>query len=171
MATAQDTMAGAAGREAESGAARLLATLRKGLFALMAIACLGTGAELALLGHYEDVWQWVPLVLLGLGAIAAILVLARPTRGTLRTFQGVMLLFVAAGGLGLYLHYKGNMEFELEMVPELAGLELIKKTLTGATPALAPGTMAQLGLFGLAATFRHSLLRSRTAQGNHEEGK
>jgi hypothetical protein len=37
---------------------------------------------------------------------------------------------------------------------------LISKTLTGATPVLAPGSMSLLGLIGLAFTYGHPGLRS-----------
>jgi hypothetical protein len=66
-----------------------------------------------------------------------------------------MMLFIVSGGIGIGLHYDGNVEFELEMYPSLSGVELIGKTLTGATPVFAPGTMALLGLIGLALTYRH----------------
>lgn len=33
----------------------------------------------------------------------------------------------------------------------MSGLELVRETLTGATPVLAPGSMILLGLVGLAA--------------------
>ena len=58
------------------------------------------------------------------------------------------------------LHYQGNTAFELEMYPDMAGLELVQKTLTGATPVLAPGSMALLGLVGLAAVLRHPLMQA-----------
>jgi len=45
---------------------------------------------------------------------------------------------------------------------------LLSKTLTGATPVLAPGSMSLLGVIGLASTYRHPLLRSG-AQENTEE--
>ena len=58
----------------------------------------------------------------------------------------------------LALHYRGNAEFELEMMPALGGLDLFWKSMQGATPALAPGAMVQIGLVGLAYCFRHPLL-------------
>jgi len=139
------------------------------LLALLGIATAGTGTELVLLEHYEDPWQWTPLVLLAVGLLVTAAVLVRPRARVLRVFQGVMLLFVAAGLLGLYLHYDGNVEFELEMVPELAGFELFWKSVRGATPALAPGTMIQLGLLGLIAIWRHPLLRTRMLLHNPEK--
>ena len=67
-----------------------------------------------------------------------------------------MMLFVGSGVLGVGLHYRGNHEFEREMYPTMAGMELVRNTLTGATPVLAPGSMALLGLVGLAAVHRLS---------------
>ena len=66
-----------------------------------------------------------------------------------------MTSFLAAGLLGIYLHYAGNAEFEIERTPELSGLRLLWKALRGATPALAPGALAQLGLLGFIYTYRH----------------
>jgi hypothetical protein len=73
-----------------------------------------------------------------------------------RVFQGVMLLFVLGGILGTWLHYDGRAEFRRELDPSLAGWELFRAAIAGATtpPVLAPGVMIQMGLFGLAAAFR-----------------
>ena len=45
-------------------------------------------------------------------------------RRNIRLLQGTMILFVLSGLVGLFLHYQGNAEFELEMYPSLKGLEL-----------------------------------------------
>ena len=45
----------------------------------------------------------------------------------------------------------------------MGGWELVLESLTGALPALAPGTMIYLGLLGWAATFRHPLLANVSA--------
>ncbi len=74
-----------------------------------------------------------------------------------------MALFIVAGILGLYLHYRGNVEFALERDPSLTGARLIWKALRGATPALAPGALAQLGLMGLVFTYGHPALAGRNA--------
>ena len=128
-------------------------TLRNFLFALFTIGALGTGIELVLLGHTEDRWQLVPLVLLGLGLVGLVGLLWQPQ--SVRLFRWLMLLFVASGFVGVYLHYDANAEFELEMYPSIAGLELIREALTGALPALAPATMLHLGLLGLVSTYRY----------------
>jgi hypothetical protein len=77
-------------------------------------------------------------------------------------------LFVLSGGIGVVLHYQGNVAFELEMYPTLSGMELVSRTLTGATPVLAPGSMTLLGLVGLAATYRHPLVQQRPFFGREE---
>ena len=60
-----------------------------------------------------------------------------------------MILSMFSAGLGIFFHLKGNVEFELEMYPNMGGLKLIWESLKGATPALAPGTMLACGMIGL----------------------
>jgi hypothetical protein len=143
--------------------------LRRALLWLVMLGMLGTGAELILLEHTETVWQLIPIAALAAGLIGAVIVRVRGSRPALRVFQALMLGFVAAGVAGLILHYRGNAEFELEMYPSMKGFELIMNSLKGATPALAPGTMAQLGLLGLAYTFRHPILRAGKRNGSAED--
>lgn len=135
-------------------------TLRALLLALFLAASLGTAAELLLLEHTESWEQLVPLAVLAAGLAAGVWVALRPTRPAVRLFQGVMAGFLLSGLVGLYLHYRGNVEFELEMYPSLDGFELFWKALRGATPALAPATMAWLGLLGLAFTYGHPAARA-----------
>ena len=139
-----------------------LDSLRHFLLILFVIGAVGTGAELLLLGHTEDFWQWAPLVLMAASLVAlGGHMLARGSR-SLRVFRGMMVLFVLSGGVGLWLHYHGNTEFELEMYPSLQGVELFWESVTGATPTLAPGAMLELGLLGLAYTYRHPALGSES---------
>lgn len=142
-----------------------LETLRAALLAVLTLGIAGMGVELFLLGHTEDVWQWTPIVLLA-GAVVVIGGhVIRPGVASVRALQSVMALFVASGMVGLALHYKGNVEFEREMYPSLAGWQLFKQAMTGATPSLAPGTMVQFGLLGLLYAFRHPALRPETREG------
>ncbi len=76
----------------------------------------------------------------------------------MRALQLLMVVFIAAGAIGLTMHYQGNVEFELEMYPSRSGLELFREAMMGATPALAPGTMIQLALIGLAYAYGHPRL-------------
>ena len=111
--------------------------------------------ELLLLGHVEGFGQLVPVVLLAFGLAVLVWHAVAPRAATVRAVQLVMILFVVSGVAGIVLHYRGNAEFELEMYPSLGGTELIGKTLTGATPVLAPGSMALLGLAGLVHAYQH----------------
>jgi hypothetical protein len=136
-------------------------TLRNMILALVCLGTLGLIAELLLQGHYESFTQWIPLIVLGIGLVSTIAVARSKSRGTIRVFQGVMAAFVIAGVLGVYFHLKGNVEWELERDPGLALGPLIWKTLSGATPAFAPGALAQLGLLGLVWAYRHPSLEAQ----------
>jgi hypothetical protein len=76
-----------------------------------------------------------------------------------------MSIFLVVGALGIYLHFRGNVDFVRERYPSLGGTTLIWKALRGATPALAPGALAQLGLLGLIFTYRHPILAGPDARG------
>jgi hypothetical protein len=128
-----------------------LAALRRLLLLTLAAGIAGIGLELLFIGHVEDRLQLVPVMLLAGGLAALAWHAAWPGRASVRAVRLLMVLFVASGLLGVGLHYRGNHEFEREMYPAMAGMELVRKTLTGATPVLAPGSMALLGLVGLAA--------------------
>lgn len=127
------------------------------LFALV-LGLIGMPAELLLLGHFEDAWQMVPLVLMGTGLLVLAWHAIRPGPGTVRGVRMLMVLFVVAGVVGTWLHYASNAEFELEITPEIARWPLFKAAIAGALPVLAPGSMIQLGLIGLAWCFRHPAL-------------
>ena len=135
-----------------------LAAIRGGLLIILVLGLIGILAELFLIEHTEDPWQRVPIFLI----IAALIIVgwhAADRRSlSVRFLQGAMVLFVVSGAIGLLLHFKGNIVFELEMQPSAGGWPLIWAALKGATPALAPGAMVQLGLIGLAYTFRHPAL-------------
>jgi hypothetical protein len=127
--------------------------LRRLLLASALAGCAGTGAELLLLGHTEGWQQLVPIALLAL-AVGALLWHPLSGQGiALKTLKAVMWLCIISGAAGVALHFQGNVEFELEMYPEMRGVELLSETMTGATPVLAPGTMVLLGIVGLAYAF------------------
>ena len=141
------------------------AAMRRLLIAVFVFGAAGTAAELILLEHIEDIWQWTPIVLLSMGVPLAGSLWFMSAKWLIRSFQGIMVLFVANGALGLYQHYQGNVEFELEMYPSMSGFELVWEALKGATPSLAPGTMMLLGMLGLIYTFHHpTVTDARTLQ-------
>jgi len=70
-----------------------------------------------------------------------------------------MLLLMAAGTAGVWLHYAGGLEFQSDMDPTLSRSRLFWKVLhMQAPPALAPGVLVQLGLLGLIATYKDPLV-------------
>lgn len=135
-----------------------LPRMRQLLLAILAFSMLGTGTELVLLEHTESRTQLIPLVLLATGVVAVAVVAFRPGRRTVLALRALMAAFIAAGLAGLYFHYSGNLEFELEMDAQLRGWKLLWEAARGATPSLAPGAMVQMGLLGFAFTFRHPAL-------------
>lgn len=134
-------------------------TLRRAVLAVLLFGSLGTLAELFLIGHYEDAWQVAPLGLLAVVILVTGAYLKRPSEPLRRAVAGVMWVCIVCGLAGNWLHYKGNVEFEREMYPDRAGLELVRESLSGATPVLAPGTMTVIGLFGLVAAWRPAARR------------
>lgn len=144
--------------------------IRTFLLVTLTVGMIGMSAELLLIGHRETGQQQIPLALLGLGVVAAAWHAAAPRPTTVRALQVVMVLFVVSGVVGVVLHYRGNVEFELEMYPAMGGLELVQKTLTGATPVLAPGSMTLLGLIGLTHTYQHPSLARGAPAARSKEG-
>jgi hypothetical protein len=122
----------------------LLATFFTGL--------LGTSTELLLLEHYEDVKQLIPFIVAALGFAIGAWYTLRPTRESARAFRALLALFAVSGVVGVFLHYRGNVEFEVERDATLHGLALFWESIRGATPALAPGMMVFLAIVGYAAT-------------------
>jgi hypothetical protein len=135
--------------------------LRRVLAAIFLFGSVGTGAELVLLEHVEGAWQLTPLVLIGVGFAVLGLLELSPSSPGLRLFQLTMLAFMLSGVVGVWLHYQGNVEFERELDPEGGGMGLFWAAMKGATPALAPGTMALLGAIGFTYAHRHPAVKAR----------
>lgn len=137
----------------------VLRTIRRLLLAIVTLGMAGTGADLLLLGHYEEVWQALPLLPIAMAFLAiAWLLLARSVLAV-TAMRIVMLLFIATGVGGMLLHYNGNREFQREIDPDLRGWSLFMTVITSnAPPALAPSVMIHLGVLGLLYTYRHPAL-------------
>jgi hypothetical protein len=125
--------------------------LQRLLLATFLAGVVGTCAELLLLEHFDGGTQWIPLVLCAAGSLICLWYWLRPNAASVTGFRLVQIAFALSGVLGLWLHYRGNVEFEKEMYPELAGRTLVWQSLTGATPTLAPGAMILLAVVGYAA--------------------
>jgi len=135
-----------------------LASIRKLLLGALAIGVVGISGELILLRHIDEPAQWIPLVALGAAVPILIWHAIAPRAASVRTLQALMFAFVILGVAGVGLHYDGNVEFERELHPGERGWEFVRKTVAGATPVLAPGSMVLLGLVGLAHAYRHPSL-------------
>lgn len=129
--------------------------LRRAVLAITLFGSIGVLVELLLIGHTEDWWQIVPLALLGGVVIVAVSAAIACSRKVLISIRLVMWACVLSGVTGQWLHYSGNAEFEREMYPNLAGVELFQESMSGATPVLAPGTMTVIGLLGLVFAWQH----------------
>ena len=122
---------------------------RRYLLYISLFGAVGLLAELYLLDHYDGWTQWIPLVLLATGATSGLWLATRPSVAAVRTFRILLAAYVPAGLLGIYFHFRSNVEFELELHPNSSGLELFTESLGGAMPALAPGAMILLGMLGI----------------------
>ena len=141
--------------------------LRQALLLILIVSLVGSGIELLLLHHTDGIWQLLPLLLIALAfGVLAWFGLSRSS-ASIRTLQVVMLLCLASGAVGLVQHFSGNLVYASESNPSLSGMALYKEALFGSTPTLAPGTMIQVGLLGLAFAFRHPSLRGPDPGGEH----
>ncbi|HYT68245.1 MAG TPA: hypothetical protein VEL51_17590 [Vicinamibacterales bacterium] len=132
-----------------------LGAVRRLLAFVLLLGMTGTLVELLLVGHDEGAIQFVPLVLLVVGVANVCWRMITGSRASAVVLRAVMVLFLAAGIAGVYFHYRANVEFQLETDPSLAGRALLWGVLQAKVPpALAPGVLVQLGLIGLAYTYR-----------------
>ena len=147
----------------------VLRRLRLFLLALSAALLCGAVTELWLVEHTEDPLQLIPFVLCGLGAVALIVALLRPTRATLWALRACMLLVAAGSLLGVYLHVESNFGLERELNPGMSAGQVLLGALGGANPLLAPGVLAIAAVLALAATYQHPALAGKTAKRGETE--
>jgi hypothetical protein len=120
------------------------------ILVVLTLGMVGLLAELLLIAHYEDATQWIPLVVLAAGLVALAIDLALARGWTQLLVQLTMVLVVASGALGIYFHFHGSREFQLEMDPQMRGTTLVWHVMRAKSPpTLAPGSMVQLGILGL----------------------
>jgi hypothetical protein len=132
----------------------VLERVRLWIVGIIVLGLIGTMTELILLEHDEQALQFVPLVLMVLGAVTLAWYAAAKSTASLRGLQIVMGLFVLSGFAGMVAHFNGSMEYQLELNPDLSAWELLDKIFHAkAPPLLAPGMMIQMGLLGLAYAY------------------
>jgi hypothetical protein len=127
-------------------------TLRRFALALCVLGVVTTPIELVLMHHYNDKDQIMPFVFLGLAAVGVVAAWFRPSARVLRGVRVLMVLVVFGSGIGVFEHLKANYR---DATRGGASSNLIEMLLTGFAPLLAPGILAQVGLLGLAFTYKH----------------
>lgn len=136
-----------------------LTLLRKLLVGLFMFGLAGMLTELVMLEHYEDAWMIAPLAAIGLSIVMAAAHLVADSARTATLLRALGVVLVALGAIGMTLHFRGSMEFQLEMDPTMSRWDLFWKVLhMKAPPTLAPGSLIPFGLLGILGTFRHPAL-------------
>jgi hypothetical protein len=134
-----------------------LRILRRWILIVLVVGLTGAGVELLLIEHYEESAQLVPLVLVAASLGVIVWHVASESLASVRGLQLMMLLCLAAGAVGVGLHFRGAAQFQLEIDPSISRSALVQKVMRAkAPPVLAPGVMVQLGLLGLAYAHRWS---------------
>ena len=77
-----------------------------------------------------------------------------------------MVLFVMGGLVGWCSHYRGSTEFQLEVNPDLSGLELFFKASGESTARLGPGANDTLGSGGSGLCHRYPISSARPGGNN-----
>jgi len=120
------------------------------ILGVLLLGMTGLLTELFLLGHYEDLAQWIPLGVLSAGVATVVLELVHRRVWTLALVRLMMSLFIISGLLGMYFHFRGSREFQLEMNPSMSGTTMVWHVLRAKSPpTLSPGTLVQMGILGL----------------------
>jgi hypothetical protein len=137
---------------------QILLQLRRFLLIISAGVFVMTVLELVFLGHWSVTIQFLPFALSGLGLITLALAYFRPGRGALTTMRWSMILIGACSFIGFYEHMINNYTFRVEIRPGATTWELIRATLEGANPVLAPGILLFGAVLGWLATYRDQRL-------------
>src|ERR1044072_3641188 len=138
-------------------AAEVLRRLRRFLIVLALFLFGGALVELWLVGHTEDVIQWLAFALAGAGALSVTLTLFHFSRATVRLLRVCMLVIVLGSLFGMYEHVSGNIALAREVQPNSTTAQLFWRGLQGGNPLLAPGVLAVAAVLALSATYRYDV--------------
>lgn len=123
-------------------------SVKKLIIVAILFMAIGTGLELYLLDHYEDTLQLIPMVCILLALITFSLLIWRNSNKAETAFKVAFAVNALSGLAGTFLHLKANYEFESEMKPTADSWVVFVESLSGALPALAPGSMILFALIG-----------------------
>lgn len=134
--------------------------LRQFLLAVAAFIFVGTVFELILLDHTEQMFQWIPFVVSGIGFGMIVTAWKAPKAFTFKLLRWIMVIVALSSLVGIYMHFSGNLAFTREINPSYTIWESLWPALKGSYPLLAPGILFLAGILGIAATYKHPLLQS-----------
>lgn len=135
-----------------------LQRLHRFLHLLAAAMFAGTIAELIAAKHYQDAVQFVPFALCAIGLVAVAVAWARQDGRTLFAVRAVLIVIALGSLWGIWEHVEGNLEFVHEVRPHADTATVIRSTLQGGAPILAPAALAAAAAVGIAATYASIVL-------------
>ena len=135
-----------------------LQIVRRILLITVISAIIAVEIELLLLDHVKPIMQLVPVFLMAAGLLAIIWYGFTRSRESMKAFQIMMILSIATGLLGIFVHLGFSATDAIKKDKTLQGMPLIRAALTGVAPPFAPAALIQIGLVGVAYTFRHPAL-------------
>jgi hypothetical protein len=130
------------------------------LHQLAAALFVGSIAELIAAKHYGSAMQLVPFALCGLGLLAVLALRTKPTRPVVLATRALMVVIAGGSLLGIYEHVMGNLDFVHQVRRHADTMTVVKQTIQGADPILAPGVLAVAAAVTLAATYARSVVRT-----------
>ena len=144
------------------------ALLRGGIVALAGLGVAGLLVELAFLRHWSTLGALVVWPAIAAAAVATVGLARRPSAGRVRLVRWLALGVVVVGAVGVILHVNENLlagpldRAYASTWDTLSVVEQLFLAITGGVgpaPALAPGSMSELGLAIALATVRHPALQ------------
>jgi hypothetical protein len=135
-----------------------LQIVRRILLITVVSAIIGVEIELVLLDHVKPIMQLIPVLLMATALFAIAWYGFTKSRESVKAFQILMILSIAAGLLGIFVHLGFSATDAVKKDKTLQGFPLIRAALTGVAPPFAPAALIQIGLVGVAYTFRHPAL-------------
>jgi hypothetical protein len=137
---------------------KTLERLRQFLLIISTGVFIMTVTELTFLSHWSETIQFLPFALSALGLITLGFAYFRPGRATITAMQWSMVVIAVCSLIGFYEHMLNNFAFRLEIAANSTTWELIRATLEGANPVLAPGILTLGAVIGLSAIYKHPAL-------------
>ena len=122
--------------------------LKQVLVLALLFIMIGTLLELYLLDHYEDTWQLIPVLCIGVALVNLCVLFYRRSQAAIHLFKLALVLTTFSGVYGVVLHLQSNFEFEQDMKPTASFWQLILESLSGALPTLAPMSLVVLACIG-----------------------